>query len=1300
MRPAPRLAHGALRGAGWLALLAMAVALALERSGWLTSRVRDALARELGPLGEALAVADVRLRWFEPAVELRGVTLGPDAGLLVLDAVDVGLAPLAALVGNPGELVESIRVRGGSARVSDELVEGLQSIGERREEHDGAAETRERGAFPTVSVEGFELRLELPGDAEPRHESLPLGRADLRLERTSAGMELSGRLVPSFPGSAAQSEICLHGLEEEPGLLDVSASARELFVDTRQLPERAAALVPLAEAHGVIALQAGARFHLDGLEPPEASARLELVRGFVRPDEEGPVVFDVELRADVAFRPAPGRGLWSAQSWAASASLSARCADVELEGWARAGRRASAPYALEGWLHAPDAPVDAETLEELRLDRFLSQTWAALEPHGRANLAVALRLPRGAVLPRAGEPFPLEVAVDARATGAGAMRFRGWPDREGRRNGVPLRVDGVRGRIVFARHERLVRRARLGLVDLAGQTQHGVVHCRGVVASPLVRGDPPVVDIGVDVPRIAIDEELVAALDGARWTEAIAATYAPEGGELSGSWRSYRGPDTGDVLAHRADFAVRGARMRWAELPVPLDGVDAELTLRWGLPDDALLAAAGTERRLRPFGVHFRGSGALETGGAVDIDVTYRAENGPLVRTPAGPGGEGDELALPGVGRQRVSIDSMALRGRDWDVLTSRVSELLWASERYGWKGRTDLEYTRHQPAPGVPFRVDVEAVPELVELLPEDFPVPTRGMHGRVLASVFEPERASPGAAAAEDGAAGFAAASDAGPASGRGDFELAIALNGTWSDGVAVAVAVERDRGAPGLARLYGAGIDPSNRALLASLGRAVSGRGRSRPDVTAIEVQGRLDAVCSLVPFADAAEGSAATYRLHLRNNRLAARNFVLDDMSGVVVQEAGVMRGDTIRAKLAGTPVELRNARYLHTDDVGELEQPHRLLAEQGFLPEKGGYLLQSELYANDVPLDADHLRHFLDEPTLVALTEGAELRGRIDLDGARIVLADDGRGGTRLGAHGDVLPHNASVRVGLPIQVSSGRIAIEELLLEAGGLRGWARVEDLYARAAGRELARTSMTVTLVESRLSLDELTGELEGGSIASLGGRSAGGAALAIDLVEPYFFSAALEVGTDVRVDADRLLRGLFATSVADKGHVRGWMRLSGTPGDLLGLRGSGEIHFSEARLWSIPVLRELFTQLGFDGSAVFDEMRSRFELSDGVVHMLDVQAKAPVLRLVGSGTVDLVAVNCDKNRKRFMAGVRTLEPPGRSVFLAEQPAHAQFKIAGYPLVLVVDRNSVVVARNPSATEYADAVKGRRER
>jgi hypothetical protein len=107
---------------------------------------------------------------------------------------------------------------------------------------------------------------------------------------------------------------------------------------------------------------------------------------------------------------------------------------------------------------------------------------------------------------------------------------------------------------------------------------------------------------------------------------------------------------------------------------------------------------------------------------------------------------------------------------------------------------------------------------------------------------------------------------------------------------------------------------------------------------------------------------------------------------------------------------------------------------------------------------------------------------------------------------------------------------------------------------------------------------------------------------------------------------VDVSGLMRGIYESEFASRGVLSGELRLGGNLDRITEIRGQGQVELRESSLWSIPVIRDLFSELGFDQTAVFEEMRAEFRLRDGVIELDPMQVKSPLLNLVGSGTLDL--------------------------------------------------------------------------
>jgi hypothetical protein len=83
---------------------------------------------------------------------------------------------------------------------------------------------------------------------------------------------------------------------------------------------------------------------------------------------------------------------------------------------------------------------------------------------------------------------------------------------------------------------------------------------------------------------------------------------------------------------------------------------------------------------------------------------------------------------------------------------------------------------------------------------------------------------------------------------------------------------------------------------------------------------------------------------------------------------------------------------------------------------------------------------------------------------------------------------------------------------------------------------------------------------------------------------------------------------------------------LRLEGSLDAVRQIRGDGSLLLRDTTLWSIPVMQALFSQLGFDDTAVFERMRTRFEVREGAFHMSEMQVYSPLLQLVGAGTLDM--------------------------------------------------------------------------
>jgi hypothetical protein len=446
-----------------------------------------------------------------------------------------------------------------------------------------------------------------------------------------------------------------------------------------------------------------------------------------------------------------------------------------------------------------------------------------------------------------------------------------------------------------------------------------------------------------------------------------------------------------------------------------------------------------------------------------------------------------------------------------------------------------------------------------------------------------------------------------------------------GSWPAGASLAASGEIPSTEPGSVRVLGAGIDPANivfkGALMNAFRRDESGAGETM-DLSALRLEGALDFELDVEVREDEVPGTQE-YRVFLRGNALETETLRLEDLRGVLALSKEVLRGPRVLGALGGHPIELRDVMVARLADTAGVDDVDPLLREPGYWSDPDGLVVQAEVHVRDLPLDEERLAHLLDPATLDLLRRSVVWEGQLDALGAKLVITGEHESGGKTALHGVLVPHDLSMRLGLPIEIESARLDIQKLVLEAGRVRGWGEIEALDARIAGRELRDARMTLTYVDGRVTIDNLSGAFEGGRLASLGAEDSGAAkALAIDLASPYRFDLALRMD-DVRVD--RLLRGVFRSSIADHGRADLDLQLRGSPGDVLGLVGSGWVKLDDARLWSIPVMRELFQQLGFDQTAIFDRMRARLQVRDGRLLVSDAKISSALLNLVGNGTLD---------------------------------------------------------------------------
>jgi len=1176
----------------------------LEESGVLTRLVRAELARRLGPVGEGLEVERVRLRWFEPGVVVEGVTLR-GSGSSSEEVEDSSSRPFLRLDSvhltihgdlNPRKPLQRLRIDGGRLRVSDELFASF-------DRHAAWRQTQESDGSGLLDLEpprfvltDFEVELELPDG-----DTVDLGSVALVAEPgPNQDYRVIGELTPSLAGAVPEAvPIHIEGAQNREGAL-VRASVRDLPLETQSfsIPPYLGSL-PVERFRGALTLFTETRVTWGAHSEVHSEVRASLTEARLLPRAEDPPITDLGIELDATFDYASGGRLWDRDAWSARTRLRGDWNGGPLLAFGEFGRGVPGEDWARIWGRMPELALETSTLEASRLAELGQKTWDAFAPAGFVDASFDLTLPPTTADRKAPRWNP-HVALHIRHTGRSSITYHGWVDITGKRNGFPVPCSEIHGDLLLSLVKEASRPLQLGLVDVRGDHGSGPIFASGLLSSPPRESGYEDIELDLELrcPSMDIGEVLRTGLDASRGTRDIWPTYSPEGGTVSAAWRFRQNPWRGGFTAY-GEIGVHDATMTWSELPVPLHGVSGRLTFAWA--DHAIPVVGDPRRRFqRPFGMTYQLSNVSEEDGfqraeaeafgiaretSLDVDVI-----------------DGADIPEDWIQDFRLRIPNLLLRGADWEVLATSFPEVAAQVSELGAKGGVEVHFQGRQSAPDSPYLSEVEASPNLAEVTPIHFPRRTQDLTGRILVRMNE----------------------------GDGDdvdTRVCFAVSGSWPQGVELAIRGELPPAGQGWVEVYGAGVDPTNTAFKGALAAVLSEGDRSVGDgldTSGLSIGGLLDFAATAELDMSVDEPASNAYRVFLRGNEFENESLRLEGLRGVLEQSEDVLRSPRIEATLAGHPLVLQDVLLVRLEDSRGLPEADPFLHRPGFWSDPRGFALQAELHSNDLPVDEEHLKSLLDEETLALLRESAVWRGELDVHGAQVIFTAEEDGEGKVAIRGPVEPHDLFMRLGLPLHVSRALLNIEELVFEQGVVRGWGEIEGLDALIAGRELSDASMILGYVDGRLTVDNLTGAFEGGRLESLGGPGTGSRkAVGIDLASPYRFDVAIRL-EDVRLD--RLLRGVFPSPIADQGVVDLGFQVSGTPGEVLGLSGDGWVRLEEGRLWSIPVMRELFHLLGFDQTAVFDRLRARFQLRDGRIETPKIEIKSKIVNLVGDGRMDL--------------------------------------------------------------------------
>lgn len=1156
LRLAARIAFGTILFLGW-ALLVLAIGLLVaEKTGFLAKTVRDTLAKRLGPLGDELSIREARLSWFEPAIDLRGVRIGRDGEWLDLESARASFA----FLGSRGPRVDEVEIHGGHVRISRTLLDALQE--KNRDIEPASRLAMHDTLVPSVRIEDVGIELETT-----HFGVLPLGRIDTLLRPDERGRpELWGRIVPSLAASAAESGVVfLHGKMRDDVTFEVRAAATHLPIGTDYLPAGSdLEFVREWEPHGVFELQAAALLSLDPAVPPRVRMRAQIHDGTVRLGTGGRRLEQVSFELGTTWTPESWSTAFDPNAWRGEMKLAFGLEGSPVECTAILGPDAGPGLLGKAWAHSPRLAL-GDSLRSALGDRpEISNMWAVFEPRGRTELWLAARLPadfgRAEDLAR-----HLQIFGAARFGGEGGMTYHGFAHSNGVRDmGFPLPLEKVAGEVVFAHDASQRRPTRIALAGLSGDSGSSTITANGIVESHDV--DAPLdapgrgyveYDLALSTRGLAVDEKLERALVGLSGSLPPAKTWRPfhpQGGRIDVDLRLAHG-----VSMHWAavdlDLVMHEVSMAWDDLPVPMTPANARL---WFRGDGAVERALG-----------FSLVGPLRTAKKLRLAARVQSDTAGERAT--------HDVRLDECAVFDLSVERVSLTGDDAKILVGTFPKIGEQLDELAPKGFADVRYTRVRSTRGSPTNTHVEVTPrDPAQLTPRQFQMITSAVRGRVLVGT------SVDATGAETTRTRL------------------MPLVGNWSANVPVAFMA---RFPERTVTMFGAGIDPSSKSLLGSLRQAMSSPGSAPVDMAAVKLDGALDFVGEIRLGEGSGTKNTSNYRFFVHDSALStADGFALDRLRGELVVANDQLIGEALRARLANTPVVLRDTRVTSNKD---------------------GFSLATRFEAEGVPIDRKHLAAFVDPGTLDALIDELAWKGSLDVREGRIVVTAPSEGAGRLEFSGKVIPHGMSIQLGLPITVQRATAVFDKLVFEGGKVRAIVHIEGLDGLVADRVLGDASMLITYFEPKLSIENFTGRLEGGEVLPLGGdANRRGTVFSIGIEPPFGFGLALGLRN---VEAGGLLRGLFPSDMATRGRLDAELRLQGDMDHLLGIVGSGSVKVLESRLWSIPVFRALFGQLGLDDTAVFDSMAANLVVKDGRVEMRDITVRSPLLQLVGSGALD---------------------------------------------------------------------------
>lgn len=1188
----------------------------VDRSGLIRDLIAERARIVLGDDADGLEIGSARLHWSDPGLRLTDIRLVDREGLETLEVeslrVRLALFPFG---------VSSIELDGARITLSRgglDIIERSRGRGAASEDGAPLAVDWSESRLPELRIADVELAIDsrdlLPVEPEWRSTLCDLSLSSV--PRADGRPWINGQIVPRPRPDRRLAPIRFTGSVNPAGEIAIQASSLDLGIEVDALPsflrERVALVGPWSARAD---MEASLRF--SGLDPIPAWSDLRLrMDGFEAQDEIAETTpRDVVLVANARFDrdgglddrllsiAAEGRGSW-------------RGAPFEAE--FAAGRAAPSDTSITGNLRLERVPLDDVTIEmvgdllgeKLGLEETRGITMRTLAALGlRGHCEILADFARGRIDSDSSPPRTRVTAVAIPREGA-TLEYLGWPraDKPPIAFPVPLEIDT--GQVVVAVDTAADRLVQVGFSELAGRVGDGRAEVSGQLSTPPGSdggdGARPELRLSILAPELDVDSDVRRGLAGLGLDYDVLQEFDPRGGRVAGRLELEQRTDDPIPLLS-LDFDLQNVVGRWDRLQIPVDGLRGEVDLRFSrtvqeIPPEADPPSLKPILR-RAFGARVALEGRDPDEARVSVDFGVRdpsVGDDPRAATSSLRGVKITARDVPTNGATRAVVEELDGLG---EVLRSvslegsvdaSVRSVLWGQDvprsltiaveprSLGVESPTGIAVSQ----PHGTLQVDLSGVTEKDEPEPRPEESPSEGSPSEEPLRIRSRMRAS---------------------TAGMRDLYVEADLTTEAADG-APAGALE----------VVGTGVDPFDPIWIELL----EGEPEASADLAALQEldpTGLVD-VALVQPFTqEFLPLGPPSVLVGLRRNSLRRDHVEVAELRGEIATDLSTASIPELSGTVAGTPVTLQAVRLLPEERLDDLDRPSRALLDRTLPSALTEYVVTARVDLESARVDSD----------LVARVTDSESSGDwqilLDADDALLLVALPRSGEPALGVSGLFRPHD--LRFTNNFRLSSAELDLQHLIVDGASVRGIGRVDKAFGDASGLVIDNAGATISYVEGRLTLDGLDAGLAGGRIQGqqirVDGRSTGARAASFELMPPYRFDLALQFSG---IDVNAVLSEVLSSNSADAGLLRGNLQLIGQPDDPLGLEGTGFLALDDARLYSIPVVRALFKQLGFDASATFDWMRTSIEIRDGELRMTDAVARSPLLRLVGGGTLGL--------------------------------------------------------------------------